>query len=252
MNDLDFLTSARLLHRRLRASLEAVYGTIGHQGLKGDEGECEWIHMFESNLPRRYAARKGEIIDSRGARSEQIDVIIYDPQYTPLLFMQREAAYVPAEAVYAVFEVKPALTKQNFESAAKKAASVRRLHRTSAMIYHAGGTHDPRPPFPILAGILTHRNDLASADDKLLTLVQAHASDPETRLDLGCILDLGDFELDHETKRPIVRPSKQGLVHFLFRLLHRLQVLGTVPAIEWSAYAQWLAPATDKGEPDLT
>ena len=30
---------------------------------------------------------------------------------------------------------------------------------------------------------------------------------------------------------------KGALAHFLFRLLHRLQSLGTVPAVDWNRYA---------------
>lgn len=244
MNPLDVQESARLFQARLRASLESIYSTIGHSGLKGDDGEREWIEVFHQSLPRRYAVRKGEIIDSRGGRSDQIDVIVYDPQYTPLLFTQRDAAYVPAEAVYAVFEVKPALTRADLQYAAAKAASVRRLHRTSAPVHHSDGVYPPKPLFPILAGFLAHRVDVADPARALLETLDERARDPLTQLDLGCVLDFGSFEHDRATSRPLVHASEHapGLVYFLFRLLHRLQLLGTVPAIDWTEYANSLAP----------
>lgn len=241
MRPLNFPESARHLHTRLRASLESIYASVGHPGLKGDDSEREWMQMFENSLPRRYAVRKGEIIDSKGGRSDQIDIILYDPQFTPLLFTQREAAYVPAEAVYAVFEVKPALTRDDLEYASKKAASVRRLHRTSAPVHHSDGVHPPKPPFPILAGFLAHRADAIDPTQWLPRLLGEHASVPETRLDLGCILDFGSFELDPGTPEPQVSRAEHCLMQFLFRLLHRLQVLGTVPAINWSEYAKSLS-----------
>lgn len=36
---------------------------------------------------------------------------------------------------------------------------MRRLRRTSASIYHAGGVHAPKPLFPIIGGILAERVD---------------------------------------------------------------------------------------------
>lgn len=61
------------------------------------------------------------------------------------------------ESVYAVIEAKQNLTRANIIYAGRKAASVRRLHRTSAPIVHAGGTYPiVREPFPIIAGIVSY------------------------------------------------------------------------------------------------
>ncbi|MNT54558.1 hypothetical protein D3C72_1917290 [compost metagenome] len=51
-------------------------------------------------------------------------------------------------------------------------------------------------------------------------------------------MDSGAFDqFDGELK---VRGSDGALIHFLFRLLGKLQSLGTVTAIDWSAYAKIL------------
>lgn len=71
------------------------------------------------------------------------------------MFNQDGAKYVPAESVYAVLEVRQEFNGANVAYAAEKAASVRKLRRTSAPIPHAGGKFDPIVPPPILAGILT-------------------------------------------------------------------------------------------------
>ncbi len=62
--------------------------------------------------------------------------------------------YVPAEAVYAIFECKPKIDKGYLEYAADKAASVRRLKRTSVEVHTVTGPKPPKQLFGIIAGIL--------------------------------------------------------------------------------------------------
>jgi hypothetical protein len=45
-------------------------------------------------------------VDSLGNFSQQIDVVVFDRQYSPFIFDFREQQIVPAESVYAVFEAK--------------------------------------------------------------------------------------------------------------------------------------------------
>ena len=84
-----------------------------HPGTKGDNTEANWIEWFRAYLPKRYCVDKGVVIDSEGRQSEQIDLIIYDAQYSYLVFHQGESLLIPAESVYAVFEVKQNLNKQH-------------------------------------------------------------------------------------------------------------------------------------------
>ena len=50
--------------------------------------------------------------DADGRRSRQIDIAIYDHLYSPLIFPHDSGIHIPAESVYAIFEVKQALTRQ--------------------------------------------------------------------------------------------------------------------------------------------
>ena len=93
-------------------------------------------------LPKRYAVDSAIVIDSNGKTSDQMDVVIYDPQYTPTLLDQHDHKYIPAEAVYAVMEVKPTVNKGYLDYAGKKAASVRRLNLTSAQISEANARYN--------------------------------------------------------------------------------------------------------------
>lgn len=182
------------------------------------------------------------MIDADGRESEFIDVIIYDRQYTPAVFSKSSQLYVPAESVYAVLEAKQELTRAHVTYAGKKAASVRRLRRTSATIVHAGGTYpDQRQPFRIIAGIVTYKsswtpgfgNAFKKAINELTTSRQ---------LDFG--LAAGDeyFEVDYGAGDPVVTvyPKKRSLAAFLMRFLAHLQKLGTVTAIDYNEYSRIL------------
>ena len=242
MTPLNVVQFSRDIQKGLVTKLETAKN-LRHSTTQGDEGEEAWRTFLESNLPRRYAVRSGQILDSHGNTSDQIDVILYDPQYTPVWFPQPKHAFVLAEAVYAVFEVKPSL-EGNIQYAADKAASVRHLHRTSAPVPHSDGLKPPKAPFPILAGILARESGWKTDAQPLLAHhLSKHLGDE--RLDLGIALDTGAFEFAPTAATPLLYlPGDTALVHFLYRLLARLQALGTVPAIDWSAYISRFGGAT--------
>jgi len=126
----------------MRAKLSLNKKILTHPVSKGNASELEWLSMLSSYLPTRYKVEKAFVIDSEGKVSDQIDIVIFDRHYSPFLLRQNGATYVPAESVYAVIEVKPTLNPASIRYTADKAASVRRLKRTSAPIVHAGGKID--------------------------------------------------------------------------------------------------------------
>jgi hypothetical protein len=213
---------------------------IGHPGAKGGATELEWTTMLSTYLPRRYCADKAFVIDSEGDISQEIDIVIYDRQYSPFILHQNGVAYIPAECVYAVIEVKQTLSKTNIEYAQKKAASVRRLKRTSLPIPHAGGTYDAKKPARILAGIVALDGKLPASQ---LTALQ-NANENHI-LNFGCSLlgnsyfSLPDLHPWKRNPRPYaVRHStdKNGLVNFFMNLVAELQKVGTVVAMDTNAY----------------
>jgi Domain of unknown function (DUF6602) len=151
----------KALEDELRAQLAARRLAHRNAEAKGEASEDVWIDLLASHLPHRYQVAKGIVIDADGKESHYIDVIIYDRQYTPLVFNQdgRMCMYIPAESVYGVLEAKQDLTRANIVYAGQKAASVRKLRRTAAPIVHAGGKIDkPKEPFEIIAGIVTYKS----------------------------------------------------------------------------------------------
>ncbi|HBN8837439.1 TPA: hypothetical protein L3767_005948 [Pseudomonas aeruginosa] len=217
----------------LALKLKRAAQSISHAGTHGTVVEDHWIEVFRAYLPSRYQVATGLVIDSLGNRSDQIDIVIFDRHFTPTLLDQQNHRYIPVEAVYAIFESKPHFDKSYMEYAGNKAASVRKLHRTSVPIAHAGGTYAAKPLFPILAGIVAPKSSWA---DGLGEHFLKHLpTDQLERLDCGCALDDGAFDSFDEKLKVV--GSEGSLIYFLFRLLSRLQSLGTVPAIDWAAYA---------------
>lgn len=217
----------------LALKLKRAAQSIEHAGTHGAVNEDHWIDVFRAYLPNRYEVATGFVIDSLGNRSDQIDIVIFDRHFTPTLLDQQKHRYIPAEAVYGVFESKPHVDKSYLEYAGQKAASVRKLHRTSVSIAHAGGTFKPKEPFPIIAGIVAPKS---SWTDGLGASFQKHLPSSELeRLDCGCTLEHGAFDT-FDSNLTVVE-SEGALIYFLFRLLSKLQSLGSVPAIDWAAYA---------------
>lgn len=109
------------MQKEMLQKLNTGANSVVHPGTKGDNTETNWIRWFQEYLPNRYKVDKGVVIDSTGKQSEQIDLIIYDAQYSYLVFKQNETLLIPAESVYAVFEVKQNLNKERIEYAGEKA-----------------------------------------------------------------------------------------------------------------------------------
>src|SRR5690349_3432850 len=148
----DLLSS---LHDDIERRLATARMAIAHPVSKGDASESIWLELLQSYLPSRYSSAKAFVVDSDGHFSEQIDVVIFDRQYSPFIFTFQGQMVVPVESVYAVFEAKQTISLGNITYAQAKAASVRALKQTSLPIPHAGGVYPPKAPIKILAGCLT-------------------------------------------------------------------------------------------------
>jgi hypothetical protein len=133
--------------------------------------------------------------------------------------------------------VKYELDAGNVAYAADKAASVRQLHRTNATVPHAGGeVRDPRSPFTQIAGLLTLSHGWSSLEPKLREHVEPCVGDRALDLVLclqGGLLESRALPPDEPTS---FETGPSSFVLFLYSLLHRLQRLATVPAVDWRDY----------------
>jgi hypothetical protein len=227
------------LHEDIEKRLSIAREAFAHPGTKGDASENVWLELFKTYLPERYRAATAHVVDSKGAFSQQIDILVFDRQYSPFIFRFEGRTIVPAESVYAAFEAKQSINATLVEYAQKKIASVRKLHRTSLPIPYAGGTYDPKPLTPVIGGLLTFDSEWSPALGKPLS--DALAADPgDGRLDLGCVAAHGMFACDTSGCYAFTLQGKPATA-FLFEFIARLQANATVPMIDIRAYAKWLS-----------
>ena len=227
------------LHDDIEHRLKTARQSFCHPGTKGDASEAVWVELLQTYLPRRYQVETAHVVDSTGAFSEQIDVVVFDRQYSPFIFHFGGQIIIPAESVYAVFEAKQTINAGQVTYAQKKVASVRRLHRTSLPIPYAAGTYGAKPLTPILGGLLTFESDWTPGLGQALTDALSGAGN-DSRLDLGCVAAHGMFGCD-DGGCYTVTPQGKPATAFLLELIARLQSSATVPMIDVRAYAKWLA-----------
>lgn len=230
------------LQADLQQKLTTARQTLMHPGSKGDASENVWLELLQAYLPQRYQAIKAHVVDSKGTFSEQIDVVIYDRQYSPFIFSFQGQNVIPAESVYALFEAKQSINASLVAYAQNKVASVRKLHRTSLPIPHAGGTFEAKALSPIIGGILTLGSDWnpplgTSFKDAL------KGADSDSYLNIGCVAAHGIFRR-RETSGGLheydITQKKRPVAAFLLELISQLQVKATVPMIDINAYAKWI------------
>lgn len=255
------------LQEQMLTSLNVNRMFIEHPGSKGDATEQHWIEFLRAYLPERYKVDKAIVIDSTGNVSEQMDVVIYDAIYTPFIFKQDGFMYIPAESVYAVFEVKQDV-KGYIEYAAKKIESVRKLKRTSISMVASGITKPARPLTKIIGGILTTTSSYKENDRVIKQLEELKGLQT---LDLGCLCDAGSFYVDYketvpkdidpitdnckyieqvyesrEVKEIEFSNKEVSLFTFFLQLVSYLKSIGTVAAIDINAYLKAINAKIDE------
>lgn len=255
MNEWSLARLLAELHDDIQERLGRVRKSFGHPVVKGDASEGVWLELLQKYLPQRYQAATAHVVDSLGAFSEQIDVVVFDRQYSPFIFNYEGQTIIPAESVYAVFEAKQTMNAQQVRYARNKVASVRHLHRTSLPIPYAKGTYPAKPLIPILGGLLTFESDWSPAlgEPSRSALGTGEGDD---RLDIGCVAAHGYFHFDREASRYEIHCGGKPATAFLFKLISQLQFSGTVPMIDVLAYAEWLSnepptPAAASAAPKL-
>ncbi|OGX82706.1 hypothetical protein BEN47_18275 [Hymenobacter lapidarius] len=244
MNQFNLRDAFNGTQQEMSAILKANRMVNVHAPTKGAVTEERWREWLQEYLPKRYCVSEAFVVDCNSRCSQQIDLVIYDRQYSPFVWNVRGAKYIPAESVYAVFEIKQSLDKDNLEYAGEKIKSVRLLNRTNAPIYHAEGyISKPRDPFTILGGILTLDSGWSDPfDEPFIKVIDAF--EPLQHVDLGCVLDRGSFNITYNAEsghsRELSTPE-ESLIYFFLKLLSRLQRMGTVPAIDIEQYARVLS-----------
>lgn len=215
----------------LRSTLNIL---LAHPVSKGEHCESAWIDFFRSFLPNKYAIDKGFVFDSKGGISEQIDVIIYDALYAPLVFgTDAGEKFITAESVYAVFDSKPTIDKSTLEYTDNKIKSVTSLYRSRRPVIVGGVVKPVRELTPILGGILA----VNSVEEKT---VISHTKDYDG-IDFGCAINKFSFAVRRDKNRKfmslITSCKEETVISFFYLILDELYKLGTVAGLDIRDYA---------------
>ena len=239
MKTIDLRKAMEGLQKQMEAKLTLSRSMLTHPTAVGDVSELEWVRLLADYLPRRYCVEKGFVVDHKGNVSDQIDLLVYDKQYTPFIFHLNGVKYIPAEAIYAAIECKQEISKKNLQYAAAKAKSIRRLTRTSLKIKHAGGEYPPKTPHNILCGLVCLDGEL---NQRAISYLEKASS--EEAVNFVCSLSgtygrIQNYPLWSKAGPPHqVQATRTtlSLVYFVMNLIAELQAIGTVAAIDVTKY----------------
>ena len=183
--------------RALEALFEARRPGGKHNHEKGMRREEVLLEFLRRHLPPRYGLARGEIMDSEGGLSRQCDVVVYDALHSPMVQRSEASRLFPAECVYAVIEVKPALYRGDLSRGAENIRAAKALDRSAIVAHHGGHRlcHGPRANPPIFGAIFS----LKSGPAKELivpTLDKLHATLPRAQW-VDCVCVAGDTLVYH-------------------------------------------------------
>ncbi len=178
----------------LRAGFAELKASFSHDTSKGAGGEALVAQFLQKRLPGQVGATAGQVIDSTGQMSRQVDVVLYDRARTPMLFTSPNGhdQLIPVEGVLAVVEVKTHLTKAMLPAILENCRSVKLLKRTAYFPRSLNSTYriydQDWIDFPIYYSVFAAKADNMYAGE--LNELQ-YDSPLHERIDSVCYLDRG-------------------------------------------------------------
>jgi hypothetical protein len=98
-----------------------------HRGIRGDERANALREFLSKHIPSSFATGKGEAIDYQDRRTGEIDLCVYDVATASPIQTSGDNALFPAEALYAIIEVKSILSQDEIRKCVAAAKKVRAL-----------------------------------------------------------------------------------------------------------------------------
>lgn len=118
--------------KKMRLEWDTIKASFQQSGDKGTALEKAVMKFLRPYVPENLGMVSGEITDSDGNSTKQMDVIIYDKIKAPILYDVGDIQVIPIECVYAVIEVKSNIASQeDVEDIFEKMLSVKNLQKTS-------------------------------------------------------------------------------------------------------------------------
>jgi len=224
-------------------------GSFQHRGIRGDERAEALCDFFTRHLPESFSTGKGEAIDYLDSRTGQLDLFIYDSATASPLLTAGENALLPAEALYAVIEVKSVLSQAELNKCADAAAKVRNLKP-----FKKGFSPSPtkgaapvdcyRCPYIVFA----YTTDLSEDDwaqkefDRIKTAVHAVGGEADL-FDRVVVLDRGMLRPQIAAAR--LRDEENGVfldvyIHLMNFLMKEKRRRPTIDLLAYASIGKWV------------
>jgi len=118
--------------RKIEIDFEKLTGLPSHPGIVGTCRENVLKDFLSAYLPSRFRIESGIVIDALGGRSKQMDVVIYEANYTPVFEIAGRQRFYPCETVVAVGQVKTDVgSRAVMQECLDNISSAKRLDRSN-------------------------------------------------------------------------------------------------------------------------
>lgn len=166
---------------------------IWHGTGKGSAREAALRKFLKDYLPQRYAVGSGAVISPENKKSGELDIVIYDPLYCPILIKTDTHSIYPIESIYGAISVKSHLDSGELADAYQNIASLKSIvskesFTASPMQGFAVGMGFPMPVTAIVAYDANRSLDAIAEQAKKL---DAKLSDISLRPDFIVVIGKG-------------------------------------------------------------
>ena len=87
---MDFDAEFNQVAKQMQLDFERARRLSRHPGIKGDVSETIVKSFLADYLPQNLQISSGQIFDTNGKVSRQLDIIIHDRDNTPVLYLDRD------------------------------------------------------------------------------------------------------------------------------------------------------------------
>ena len=112
----------------MKLYFKQVTSQIHHHGENGSAREEKVKELLEKYLPKKYSVTNGTVTNTKDHQSRQVDVIIHDNLFTPILQDFQSSKVIPIESLYGLIEVKSTLSKVELNKCINNIKSVKNLN----------------------------------------------------------------------------------------------------------------------------
>ncbi|WP_186077772.1 DUF6602 domain-containing protein [Burkholderia gladioli] len=238
---MDWEALFRASTSKLKASLDEARAAVQHRTIKGHLNEDAVANWIRPLLPGSVGVTTGEVIDSEGGRSRQVDVLLYDIATTSRFLSQGDVDVLPIESVYGAIEVKTYLNKAEIENAFENMKAIKALKK---LAYHPGLGSTTKLLYGKELRYWSQQFFVFAYESDGLDTVLGHVerlnnTQPiDQRIDLVCVLDKGLIinggpdglqPIPMPNTKLIAKPSSNALLTFYAVLGHLMGQTASEP-----------------------